>query len=98
MEIYSKGKLVKKMKRFFVKKDNSFFVSLRGINIEGEGDTIYVDELYMPLLTVKLEGSMLFIDIAKPDGSFLTIIFSKVFPYVYIGGGNASFNEEDRVR
>lgn len=91
MEIYNNGKLVMKLQRFFVKKDNSFFLSLRGINICQEGNDIFVDEIYMPLITFSVQGHLILIDIAKPNSHFLTIALYGRFPFIHISSGKAEF-------
>ena len=93
MEIYNDGKLVKKLQRFFVKKDNSYFLALRGINICEDGMGIFLDEIYMPLFTFSIQGHLIFIDLAKPNGNFLTVILYDKFPFIHIGSGKAEFEE-----
>ena len=97
LEIYNNGKLIKKLQRFLLTREGSFFLFLRGINICEDGMGIFVDELLIPLITIKRQGHLVFIDIAKRDGNFLTIVLFNRFPFVYIGSGNAEF-EEDEVR
>lgn len=94
-EIYHRKKLVGKVEKFFFAKDNTLFQSLRGINIEGDGKDVYVDPIYMPFLTVKREGTILFIDIAKRDGNFLTIVLHPHFPFIYVGNGNVSMEDDE---
>ena len=94
-EIYFKGKLIDRLHKFFIKKDNTLFQWLRGVNVEGgENGDIYVDPIYMPLLTVKLEGRILFIDLARKDGNFLTIVLYPRFPFIWIGDGQAEMKED----
>ena len=94
MDIYSEGKLVEKLEQFALKRDNSFLLFLRGINICEDGKGIFVDALMMPVITFKKDGNLIFIDIAKLDGNFTTIVLYPKFPFVYIGNGKAEFKDE----
>ena len=54
---------------------------------------IFVDEIYMPLFTFSIQGHLIFIDLAKPNGNFLTVILYDKFPFIHIGSGKAEFEE-----
>jgi hypothetical protein len=82
---------------FILRRGDSYFMRLHGVNVNVQDGTVYVEPVYLPLLTISNDDGQLFIQVNTGKQDFVCIYLTRYFPFVTVFQSHAIQleNEED---